>query len=205
MRKRRAWTQRTRRRPGGSERCGPSKLTKKDEGGRLTQIGFTPTFANPPVYLMFCSVLWCKGGEIVNDDLNKITIASSGHRCHEVPEGPNGRPGRLQGCRRVHNGPDTGRELDPFTIGAVATMMNGPWVFTTYDKVAPDLDYGVFPARVRGLSDILQLRWRRLLVHLQAGKKEDMGWKFIETVMEDEFLVPLPDEFNLLPGTKSAA
>jgi multiple sugar transport system substrate-binding protein len=183
------------------------KLTKKDEGGRLEQIGFTPTFANPPVYLMFFSVLWCKGGDIVNDDLTKITIASQqGIDAMAYLKDLMDAQGGYEAASAFTSALTPGENLDAFTIEKVATMMMGQWVFTTYDKYAPDLDYGIIPGPTFEGSDIhCNYDGGGSWFIFKQPKKYDMSWKFIETVMLDDFLVPLSDKYNLLPGTVSAS
>jgi ABC-type glycerol-3-phosphate transport system substrate-binding protein len=183
------------------------KLTKKDDGGRLNQIGFTPSFANPPVYLMFCSVLWCKGGDIVDPELTKITIASqAGIDAMTFLKQLMDAQGGYEEAVAFTTGVTPGEGLDPFTMGAVATMMNGSWVFTTYDKVAADMDYGIKPGPKFEGSDIrCNYDGGGSWYIFREGEKQDLAWKFIEGVMEDKFLVPYLDGLNSLPPTKTAS
>jgi ABC-type glycerol-3-phosphate transport system substrate-binding protein len=183
------------------------KLTKKDDGGRLTQIGFTPSFGNPPVYLMFFSVLWCKGGDIVDPQLTKITIASqAGIDAMTFLKQLMEAQGGYKDAVAFTTGVTPAEGLDPFTMEAVSTMMMGAWVFTTYDKVAPDLDYGIVPGPKFEGSDInCNYDGGGSWYIFREGNKQDLGWKFIEGVMDDKFLIPLLDKFNSLPPTKTAA
>lgn len=183
------------------------QLTKRDEGGRLTQVGFTPSFGNPPVYLMFFSVLWCKGGGIVDNDLTQITIASNeGIAAMAFLKELMDVQGGYNDAKAFTSSLMPGEGLDPFTIQSVATMMMGGWVLNTYDEVAPDLDYGIIPGPHFEGSDIrCNYDGGGSWYIFREGNKQDLGWEFIETVMSDDFLIPLSDEFDLLPGTKSAS
>jgi ABC-type glycerol-3-phosphate transport system substrate-binding protein len=183
------------------------KLTKRDAGKRLTQIGFTPSFANPPVYLMFFSVLWCKGGDIVDKDLTKITIATDkGIEAMKFLKELMDAQGGYKDAAAFTTGLTPAEGLDPFTMGAVATMMMGQWVFTTYDRVAKDLDYGITPGPKFQGSDVrCNYDGGGSWYIFRAGNKQDLAWRFIEIVMEDSFLIPLSNQFNLLPATKTAS
>lgn len=183
------------------------KLTKRDEGGRLTQIGFTPSFSNPPVYLMFCSVLWCKGGAIVSDDLTKITIASQqGIDAMEYLKELMDAQGGYESAVAFTSALTPAEGLDPFSMGSVATMMMGQWVFGPYDKMADPIDYGIVPGpHFEGSEERLNYDGGGSWFIFKQGRDQDRSWKFIERVMADDFLVPLSNEFSLLPGTQSAS
>ena len=183
------------------------KLTKRDDGGRLDQIGFTPSFANPPVYLMFFSVLWCKGGQIVDDDYTAISIASQeGVEAMEYLKELLDAQGGYEEAVAFTTALTPGENLDAFTIEKVATMMMGQWVFTNYDKYTPDLEYGIAPGPVfDGMDEHCNYDGGGSWFIFKEGGQPDLGWKFIEAVMEDDFLIPLSDKYNLLPGTKSAS
>ncbi|NLE43809.1 MAG: extracellular solute-binding protein [Chloroflexi bacterium] len=183
------------------------KLTVRDEGGRLDQIGFTPSFANPPVYLMFCSVLWCKGGAIVDDAYTQISIADQeGIEAMQYLKDLMDAQGGYEDAVAFTTALTPGENLDAFTIEKVAMMMNGQWVFTDYDKYAPDLEYGIMPGPVfEGMDEHCNYDGGGSFFIFKEGGKPEMAWKFIETMMEDDILVPLSDTYNLLPGTKSAS
>jgi multiple sugar transport system substrate-binding protein len=182
-------------------------LTKRDEGGRLDQIGFTPSFGNPPVYLMFFSVLWCKGGKIVDDDYTEISIATQeGVEAMEYLTELMDAQGGYEEAVAFTSALTPGENLDAFTIEKVVTMMNGGWVFTNYDKYASDIDYGLAPGPVfEGLDEHCNYDGGGSWFIFKEGGKPDMGWNFIETVMNDDILIPVCDKYDLLPGTKSAA
>lgn len=182
------------------------KLTKRDDGGRLTQIGFTPSFANPPVYLMFCSVLWCKGGGIVDDDLKKITIASQqGVDAMQYLKELMDAQGGYNDAVAFTSAVTPAEGLDPFTMGAVATMMNGGWVFPVYDKVAESIDYDICAGpHFEGSDEPLNYDGGGSWMIFKQGTDQDRSWKFIERIMEDDFLTSLADEYSLLPATQSA-
>lgn len=80
------------------------------------------------------------------------------------------------------------------------------WVFTNYDEYAPDLEYGIAPGPVfDGRDEHCNYDGGGSWFIFKEGGQSDMSWKFIETIMLDENLIPLSDQFNLLPGTKTAS
>ena len=42
------------------------QVLKQDSAGRIERLGFTPTFGNPPVHVLFFTLLWCTGQSEVN-------------------------------------------------------------------------------------------------------------------------------------------
>jgi len=182
------------------------KLTKKDSGGRMTQVGFTPSFANPPQFLMFCSLLWCKGGAMIDKEMKKITIASDeGVAAMQYLKQLMDAQGGYKDAVALTANISPAEGQDAFTMGVVATMMMGGWVFTTYDKTAKDLDYDIVAGpKFEGKDVRLNYDGGGSWYIFKHGNQQAMAWKFIETVMQDSFLIPLADKHQLLPGTKSA-
>ena len=49
------------------------QITEYDDAGRLDVIGFTPSFGNPPVHLMFLTLIWCLDSDMVSEDLSPVS------------------------------------------------------------------------------------------------------------------------------------
>ncbi len=177
------------------------KMTKKDAAGRLDQIGFTPSFGNPPVYLMFLTVLWCLDSDMVNTDMSKITITEKGEEAMTFLKQVMDDQGGYEGAVAFTKGLSLAEGIDAFSAGKVGLAMNGQWVLSSYDKYAPDLEYGMIPGPV----------FPKYNVHanydggggwffFKQGKQFNEAWQFVETVMEPKTYLAYADEFSALPA-----
>jgi multiple sugar transport system substrate-binding protein len=183
------------------------RLTKKDAAGRLARVGFTPSFSNPPQGLMFCSLLWCKGGAMVDPQMTRITFNdATGVAAMQWLMDVMASQGGYKDVQGFTSSLSPAEGLDPFSIGAVSTMMMGNWAFPAYDKVSARIDYGIVPGpHFAGSDTALNFDGGGSLYIFKTGNQQALAWKFVETVMRDDFLASWCDQWGELPATRTAA
>jgi multiple sugar transport system substrate-binding protein len=177
------------------------KITKQDAAGRLDQIGFTPSFGNPPVYLMFLTMIWCLGSDMVNEDMTRITITDKGEEAMTFLKRLMDDQGGYDASVAFTKGLSLAEGIDAFSAGKVGLAMNGQWVLNNYDQYSPDLDYGMIPGPVFPEHDIHANYdggggW---FFFKQGGNFEE-AWQFVEFTMESETYLAYADQFEALPA-----
>jgi multiple sugar transport system permease protein len=127
------------------------KLTRRDEGGRITQIGFIPNYGNSWLYLYS----WQNGGEFLSPDGRTCTLDNP--YTVEALAYMKGVYSSLGGVQQVDAFASSfsGDALDPFLTGKVAMKVDGNWSLSTILRYNPTMDFAVAPApspaaRVRG-------------------------------------------------------
>jgi multiple sugar transport system substrate-binding protein len=177
------------------------KLTKQDAAGRLDQIGFTPSFGNPPVYLMFLTMIWCLGSDMVDQDMNQITITDKGEEAMTFLKNLLDDQGGYEAASAFTKGLSLAEGIDAFSAGKVGLAMNGQWVLNNYDQYSPDLEYGMIPGPI----------FPEYKIHAnydggggwfffkQGGNFEE-AWQFVEFTMEPETYLAYANEFEALPA-----
>jgi multiple sugar transport system substrate-binding protein len=113
------------------------KLTKKDSSGKVTRMGFYPTFGNT----FFLNYDRSNGGTIVNDAGTEISFNNQTGvdtlawmvKMSDLVGGSTAYTSFSAGF-----GTDA---ADPFLLGKVAMTVNGSWVKTTYEKYGPNIQY----------------------------------------------------------------
>jgi multiple sugar transport system permease protein len=120
------------------------RLTKRDDGGRITQIGFIPIYGNSWLYLYG----WQNGGEFMSPDGRTCTLNDP--KIVDALVWLTGVYDSLGGVQQVDafSSSFQGGELDPFLTGKVAMMVNGNWMLGAIATYKPDLNFGVAPAPV---------------------------------------------------------
>ncbi|MHB0856102.1 MAG: extracellular solute-binding protein [Anaerolineae bacterium] len=184
------------------------KLTKRDSSGRLDQLGFSPSFSNPPVYLMFCSVLWCREGEMVDEAMTKITIASdAGIEAMTFLKQLMDAQGGYEEAVAFTSGLSLGEGIDAFSAGKVPICMNGSWTLPGYQKYSPDMNFGTvpgpyfeeykIPANYDGGGGIFYFKKGR-------SNNFDAAWAFTEWAMTKEYQVKWADAVGAIPSRSDA-
>jgi multiple sugar transport system substrate-binding protein len=177
------------------------KLTKQDAAGRLDQIGFTPSFGNPPVYLMFLTMIWCLGSDMVNEDMSQITITDKGEEAMTFLKQLMDDQGGYEAAVAFTQGLSLAEGIDAFSAGKVGLAMNGQWVLNSYDQYAPDLEYGMIPGPVFPEYDIhANYDGGGGWFFFKQGGNFNEAWQFVEHVMEPQTFLAYAEEFEALPA-----
>jgi len=120
------------------------RMTKRDEVGNITQVGFIPMYGNSWLYLYG----WQNGGELLSGDGRTCTLGSPA--IVGALEYVTGVYDALGGVGEVDAFSSTFQQndLDPFLTGKVAMMVHGNWMLSIIATYKPDLDFRVAPAPV---------------------------------------------------------
>jgi multiple sugar transport system permease protein len=120
------------------------KMTKRDDVGNITQVGFVPMYGNSWLYLY----AWQNGGAFLSADgrtctMNQRPVVETLRWVTAFYEALGG----VQQVDAFTSTPQTG-DLDPFLTGKIAMMVNGNWILNTIATYKPDMNFGVAPAPV---------------------------------------------------------
>ncbi len=124
------------------------QITEYDDAGRLDVIGFTPSFGNPPVHLMFLTLIWCLDSDMVSEDLSRVTITDKGEEAMVFLKQLMDDQGGYENAIAFTRGLNLAEGIDAFSAGKVGLAMHGQWVLNNYDRYTPDLDFGMIPGPV---------------------------------------------------------
>jgi len=176
------------------------RLTKRDPGGRITQIGFIPIYGNSWLYLYG----WQNGGEFMSPDGRTCTL--------DDPK----IVGALVWLTRVYDSLGgvqqvdafsssfQGGELDPFLTGKVAMMVNGNWMLGAIATYKPDLNFGVAPAPVPQARLDLAARQKSVPPYItwcggfswaipKGAKQPEVAWEFVKWMSSTECALLMND------------
>jgi len=120
------------------------KMTRFDDLGNVTQVGFIPMYGNSWLYLYG----WQNGGSFLSADGRTCTLNDP----HIVAalDWVTGVYDAIGGVQKIDGFTSTFQagDLDPFITGKVAMMVNGNWVLNNIATYKPDMRFGVAPAPV---------------------------------------------------------
>lgn len=177
-------------------------LTTRDAAGRLETVGFTPSFGNPPVYLMFLTVLWCLDGDMVNEDMTQVTIAGEkGQEAMSFLKQLLDAQGGYEELSAFTQALTLAEGIDAFSAGHVALAMHTNGRVLNYDRYSPDLDYGltvgpVFPEYNIEANYDGGGGW----YFFKEGGDFERAWEFVEFLMHPDFYTSFADQFWLMPA-----
>ena len=177
--------------------------TKKDEGGRLDQIGFSPSFGNPPTHLFFCTMVWCLGSDLADAERVNSTLLDKGVEAMAIIKELMDAQGGYEDALAFTKALAPGEGLDAFSLGKVAFAMNGNWAVRRYDQYSPDLDYGMIPGPVvEGYDEHANYDGGNGYYLYKEGRSKNLAaaWELIEFTMEDEFYMELVNFSNMMPS-----
>jgi ABC-type glycerol-3-phosphate transport system substrate-binding protein len=175
------------------------KILKRDSAGRLTRIGFTPTFGNPPTSLLFFSVLWAMGGDYVTEDLTKVAYQQKGLDAMTYIKKLMDMQGGYEKASAFTTALSPGTGLDAFSTGNVGLAMNGQWTLAGYDKYSPNLKYDMVPGPIFPQFNInTNYDGGGGLYYFKQGKNFDGAWAFTEFAMEPTFYLKWSEKSNAL-------
>jgi len=176
------------------------RLTKRDETGRITQIGFIPIYGNSWLYLYG----WQNGGEFMSPDGRTCTLDDP--RIVGALKWVTGVYDALGGVQQVDafSSSFQGGELDPFITGKVALMVNGNWVLNTIATYKPNLNFGVAPAPVPAWRLEAAAKDPSLPPYItwcggfswaipQGAKHPDLAWEFIRWMSSEDAAIIMND------------
>ncbi len=183
------------------------KATKKDASGKIDRIGFTPTFGNPPTYLMFYSMLWIMGSDIANDERTKIILQEKGGEALASVKDLMDKQGGYEAATAFTKSLTLAQGLDAFNTGKVTFAMQGNSVMTNYDKYSPNLKYGMIqgPTWTASTDEHLNYDGGGGLFYFKKGKNVDGAWALTEFLMTKDFYLNWYDKIGFLPVLKSVA
>lgn len=95
------------------------KGTTKDSAGKIDTIGFTPTFGNPPTFLLFYSLLWILGSDVVNEDHTKVILQDKGAEAMKLIKDLMDQQGGYEQASAFTKSLTLGTGLDAFSVGKV--------------------------------------------------------------------------------------
>ncbi|MHB1294219.1 MAG: extracellular solute-binding protein [Anaerolineae bacterium] len=181
------------------------KITAYDDSGRIDRIGFTPTFGNPPVHVMFWTMLWCMGGSVEDDEMTKVTLMEKGPEAMKFLKDLMDAQGGYESAGAFTKALTLAEGIDAFSAGRVGLAMNGQWVFKNYQKYSPDLEYSFVEGPVFPEYNIIANYdggggW----YFFKEGEGTDTAWKFVEYWMQVDNHAKFGDYTVAIPSTKGA-
>lgn len=177
------------------------QITAFDDAGRLDRIGFTPSFGNPPVHLMFLTLIWCLGSDMVNEDMTKVTITDKGEEAMTFLKGLMDDQGGYEAAVSFTKGLSLAEGIDAFSAGKVGLAMHGNWVLNNYDEYSPDLEYGMIPGPVFPEYDIhANYDGGGGWFFFKQGGQFEQAWQFVEHTMAFDTYLGYVDQFETLPA-----
>jgi len=182
-------------------------VTKRDEGGRLDQIGFTPSFGNPPVHLWFYTMMWCQDFNINSKPgLEKCQAATpQGERSMKIIKEILDAEGGYEEAIAFTKALTPGEGLDAFSAEKVVFALNGNWVFKRYDEYAPDLEMGMIPGPVIpefGIHANYDGGGGWYIFKAGRSKNPEAAWDFCDWWMDPEPYLAICDEHHWMPARK---
>jgi multiple sugar transport system substrate-binding protein len=180
------------------------KITKKDSAGRIDRIGFTPTFGNPPVFVLFWTVLWCLGSDVQSDDMQKVTLMDKGPEAMRFLKGLMDAQGGYEAAGAFTKALTPGENLDAFSIGKVGLALNVNSMPLNYRKYAPKLNYGfvagpVFPTYNINANYDGGGGW----YFFKKAKNTEAAWKFVDFWMKPDNMLKWCDQNAQIPSLKA--
>ncbi len=176
-------------------------LTKRDEKGRLIQVGFVPIWNG----VSLVHYLWQAGGEVFNADATKVTF--NGPEGVRALEWVVAQVEFYGYANLVSLASGFGSHVtDPFYLGKVGMKSDGCWMLSDMRKYAPD-----FVARDLGLAPLPKQTTRATiaggfsLVIPRGARNADAAWEFIKHAVSRETQVSFARRMGTIPALKAAA
>ena len=177
------------------------QITEYDDAGRLDVIGFTPSFGNPPVHLMFLTLIWCLDSDMVSEDLSRVTITDKGEEAMVFLKQLMDDQGGYENAIAFTRGLNLAEGIDAFSAGKVGLAMHGQWVLNNYDRYTPDLDFGMIPGPVFPGYDIhANYDGGGGWFFFKQGGQPDDAWALVDFAMSEDFYVDHANRYHLLPA-----
>lgn len=178
------------------------KLTKYDDKGRITQVGFVPIWEGASLV----HYIWQSGGTVFNDDMTKVVfnneigvnalqwIVDFIDMCGGVDE-------------LISFSSGFGAQINnPFYIGQVAMQSNGPWIYRDIERYAPDFlknDLRIAPLPKN--TEHATIVGGFSLIIPKGAPEPEAAWKFIQYLVQKENQIEWALASGTIPALKAAA
>lgn len=160
------------------------KLTKKDEGGRLDTIGYTPSFGNPPVHLAFYSALWCLESATVDSTMTKSTIMDKGEEAMIYLKNLMDAQGGYEDAVAFTKSITVAEGLDAFSGGMVALAMHSNGAYNRYVKLDLPFEWDMAMGPVfEGRPEPFNYDGGGGWITFKTGK-QDVAFEFVDWLMD---------------------
>jgi multiple sugar transport system permease protein len=159
-----------------------SRLTKRDDAGRITRLGFAPNFGNSFLYLYG----WLNGGSFMTDDGRTVTMK---------------QPKNVEALRYMQRLYDdvggiartdaffsasSGVEFDPFATGKLAMKIDGNWQLRNLAEYHPTTRFSVaMPPAPKGMPS---QTWAGGFAYVvpSTARHPEMGFELARFLVSDE-------------------
>lgn len=178
------------------------KVLKQDSAGRIERLGFTPTFGNPPVHVLFFTLLWCTDQSEVNEDRTKATIATpEAEKAMIFIKQLMDDQGGYEAAGAFTKSLTMAEGIDAFSAGLVAFAMNTNGLPDDYAKYSPDMNYGMIPGPAFEEYGIpANYDGGGGWYFFKEGPNVETAFKLTDFVLEKEFMTKFGDNFGVLPA-----
>jgi multiple sugar transport system substrate-binding protein len=183
-----------------------TKATKKDASGKIDQIGYTPTFGNPPTFLTFYSMLWMLGSDIANADRTKVTLQEKGKEAMTMVKDLMDKQGGYEAASAFTKGLTLGQGIDAFMAGKVVFAMHTNVEVLNIAKYKPDLKYKLQPGVTHApQTEPFNYDGGGGFFYFKKGKNYDGAWETTEFLMSSDFYLRWADSVSFMPTLKPVA
>jgi multiple sugar transport system substrate-binding protein len=182
------------------------EIYERDANEKIALLGFSPTAGNPPGFLQFWIYLWQLGGEYLSSDQNTAIFNSeAGVEALTWMVKMTDKYGGIDEISEFLQPPGVGPGMDVFNLGVLGQMINGNWQIANYGRYTPDLKYGLatFPLPPNGQAVNYIGGWTYVIP--KGVKHEDVSWKFVEFLMQDDECMQLIDYGGHVPPYEDIA
>jgi multiple sugar transport system permease protein len=177
------------------------RLTKRDNKGRITRIGYADFLYNPNNFALY---LWQSNGELLSPDglsarFNSPEGVAALTWMKSFLDKEAGGVKQLQ----TFNANFKGATQDPFGQGLVAMRVDTPFRIPDLKKYFPNLDYGIaaIPYKDRPAIEVVG----NSLVIPRGSKHREAAWKFVKFASSPEQLAAICKVAGRIPARQSVA
>jgi len=175
------------------------KLTKRDELGRLTRIGFIPGYSQGRWFHIWA---WANGGELMKD--NQITCYS--------PENVEALKWMVKlnnwyGSKSIQSAQQGfgSRDMDPFLTGKLSMCINGDWNLGNIKQYKPDLKFKIAYPPVPESKPPVSWSGGFAFVIPKGSINEKESWKLIKHLTSYDIQLDYATNAFRIPALKKAA
>lgn len=145
-------------------------LTKRDSSGRSLQFG-----SSMPNYPQYSSIIWNEGGELMNPDITKMTLADDPHAVAGITDFAN-----LRWKYRCAPTP-ADNSLSPFTFESGKIAMVWGWAGETprYRKAIKTFDWDIAPTPSGPAGNWAVVKGNQITVN-KLSRHPDLAYEFVK-------------------------
>lgn len=174
------------------------RLLKKDDTGKITQLGLVPT--------QFDTWIRAFGGHVFDHDARRFTLDAPANLA--ALNWMNGRAQQAGGMASYRRFSAQFGKLDspanPLFNGKMAIKEDGQWVIRFFEKFAPNVDYGVcaFPPGGDATHEMAKLDGSFWAIPV-GTKHPDEAWEFLSWMIAPEQNARICAEFLNIPPMRA--